>query len=87
MKRRTLKRSELPAFKMWLARTGWNIWQPLCIGELLRAVLPSRRHPLVIMNTKTSVLRLHPRDEKVILAFFRQQKKEGNDGEGSIKDQ
>lgn len=76
--RNTLAVSRLNDFKEWLKTDGWEMQEPKGFWEVLRAVKPGRKRPLIIYEridtnngTKLVHYTVEDRDMGVVRAFLK----------------
>ena len=86
--RSTLAVSQLEDFKKWLNLDGWIIQEPKGEWEVLRAVKPGRKKPLIVYermetnnDTKLVHLTVEDRDMGVVWAFLKANKGEPTEAE------
>lgn len=78
--RQLLHKSKLDSFRDWLRREGWEIAQGPGGYEVLRAIRPGRRYPLLVYSgASTEHLSLMDRDAGVVKSFIRAEREKSNE--------
>lgn len=81
-KRSLLHKSKLQDFKDWLIKDGWTLKDTKGIYEVLRAIKPNKKRPLIIYDKLVSKehYSIDDRDIGLVVRFINSDKvkKEGN---------
>lgn len=74
----TLHRTHLPSFSKWLETNGWKVLEPKGYYEVLRAVHPHRRHPLLVYTQLRDPQHytVRDRDMPVVWRFLKERREQ-----------